>query len=83
MSLYLPFLTEQRSEPDMGQGDVLTESGLLIVRQQTIMGVIDGEVDAETLLDLLESQGIDPVKYVEAVEQNTQAVINGSHQLKF
>jgi hypothetical protein len=69
------FSTVYRDNPDYNAADELTEAQQLLQRQQMIGKFIKGEVDPDTLLDLLESQGFDPVEYVKQVEVNAAAII--------
>lgn len=70
-----PFSTVYRENPDYNTADELTEAQLLLQRQGMIGQFIEGKVDAETLLDLLESQGFDPSEYIDQVEANAAAII--------
>jgi hypothetical protein len=76
MNLLLPFSTCHRHEVDFNEADDLQESEKLIERQQVIQSVVLGDESASYLLDVLESQGLDPVEYVAMVEANVNYLIS-------
>ena len=76
MDLLLPFSTCHRHEPDFNEADDLQESEKLIERQQVIQSVVLGDESASYLLDVLESQGLDPVEYVAMVEANVNYLVS-------
>lgn len=65
----LPFLTFYRDNPDYNASDKFHEIGLMNQRNDAIESFVTGKQSADYVLDLLESQGIDPVIYVETVEE--------------
>lgn len=78
MDELLIFSTYFRDIPDFNKSDELVEMRQLLARQSMILDCLEGDESAETLLDLLESQDINPVKYVETVETNVEFAINSS-----
>jgi hypothetical protein len=75
--LYLaPLSTNFRENPDFNESDRSREFELLAVRQGAIEEVLRGELSPGDLLDLLESQEIDPLDYMEAATEAIESVIN-------
>jgi hypothetical protein len=70
-----PFDTYYRSDPDFNPADRLQEAADLIQRQEALNLVIQGKELPDYYLDLLESQGFDPVVYVNAVVMNVDTAI--------
>lgn len=64
-----PFLTYYRSNPDYNVADKIQEFNLMNQRNEAIESFLVGKQSADYVLDLLESQDIDPVIYVETVEE--------------
>ena len=76
MDELLIFSTYFRDIYDYNKSDELSEMNQLLARQSMILDCLEGNGSAETLLDLLESQDINPIEYVETVEANVEFVIN-------
>lgn len=72
--LWLPFSTDYRDNPDFNESDRRDEANQLFQRQSMIEDVYDGVESADTLLDLLEFQGIDPVEYVDVCCENVYLI---------
>jgi hypothetical protein len=64
--LYLPFNTYYRENPDYNSADSTSEFNQMVERQNQMIQVIDGELEAEALFETLESQNIDSADYVDA-----------------
>lgn len=65
----LPFITYYRNNPDYNASDKSREFDLMNQRNEAIESFLEGKQSADYVLDLLESQDIDPVIYVETVEE--------------
>jgi len=76
-----PFDTYYRRNPDFDNADSAREVINLIQRQDAIADSLVGETSAEYVLDVLESQGIDPRAYVDCVEANVNHVITQRIQI--
>jgi hypothetical protein len=75
--LYIdPLSTNFRDDPDFNASDRANEIELLAVRQRAIDEVLRGELSPANLLELLESQEVDPVEYMEAATEAIEFVIN-------
>ena len=61
--------------------EIEAECERLAKQNQMATDFLKGDVDSETLLDALEYYGVDPDQYIETVEDNVDAVINGAVQL--
>ncbi|MEB3338972.1 MAG: hypothetical protein VKJ46_15990 [Leptolyngbyaceae bacterium] len=72
--LWLPFTTYYGDDPDFNEADQRAEVEQLFQRQSMIEDVWEGLESADTLLDLLEFQGIDPVEYVQTCVENVQLI---------
>lgn len=75
IDLYTPFDTYLIEHPDFNQSDTMSEIEALFLRQRAIEGLVQGTLDAEYVLDVLEFQGIDPTTYVDSVQENVDLVI--------
>ena len=75
MDLILPLSTFYRENPDYNLADSINETRLLIQRQGMVDKVLSGDEQPDTLLDLLDSQGLDPIEYINSVEFNVQLVL--------
>jgi len=74
-----PLSTVARFQAGMSRNERLTEADMLIARQHAIGQVLRGELDADTLLDVVEDQGIDPAAYAEqAIENIGWAIMSGA-----
>lgn len=73
--LYLPFNTYERQNPDFNQADSAHELSALTERQNQMIQVVDGELEAEALFETLAAQGIEPTDYVETVCENVEHLI--------
>lgn len=74
-----PLSTVARFQAGMSQGERLTEVDMLLARQAAIGQVLRGELDADTLLDMVEHQGMDPAAYAEqAIENIGWAIASGA-----
>lgn len=71
------FDTTYIDHPDYNSSDHDAECRRLFARQRAIQGLIDGTVDPDYLLDLLEDQGVSPTEYVETVEDNLLWLVSG------
>lgn len=67
-----PFSTFFTPTTDMSLADIQAEIERLYQRQKAIDACVHGELDEETLFDLLESQGIDPVEWAETSADNIE-----------
>lgn len=76
MDILDPFMTVFREHPDFDAGDARLESQQLGQRQDVIEQVMQGGESFDTLLDLLESQGIDPAEYINATAQNLDYIVD-------
>lgn len=76
MNFSHPLDTYFRNHPDFDDADLAREAIQLAQRQDAIAGSLVGETSADYVLDVLESQGIDPKAYVDCVESNVQHLIN-------
>jgi hypothetical protein len=77
-----PLSTNFRDNPDFNDSDRDFEVGLLKVRQRAIDEVLRGELPPGDLLDLLESQQIDPVEYMDAATAAIESVINRGMEIE-
>ena len=68
--------TVLRESPDFNSSDSQHEINQLIVRQTAIQDCLTGEQHADVLLDILDSQGINPIEYVACVEQNINFLLS-------
>lgn len=68
--LYLPFCVYGDSDPDFSESDQAAADSLLLAQQSLIVDCVDGLVDGDYCLDYLQSKGLNPDKYVEAVASN-------------
>lgn len=75
MNLSHPFDTYLRTSPDFSDANAAKEVIDLSIRQNAIADCLEGQTTADYVLDVLESQGIDPTAYVDCVEANVQHVI--------
>lgn len=72
-----PFNTFLVERPEYGQSELEAECRALFERQKAIQGLIDGSVDAETLLDMLQEQdGISADEYVATVTDNVDFLLS-------
>ncbi len=72
-----PFTTEAIERPDQSLADMQAESIRLFERQRSIDALLRGEVDAETVLDMLAEHEIDPAAYVDCVRSNLEFLCPG------
>lgn len=63
--------------PDFDDADVQAEVVRLFERQRAIASLVSGNLDANTLLDLLDYQGFNPTEYVDCIEDNLNYVCPG------
>jgi hypothetical protein len=81
--IYLaPLATNYRDDPDFNASDRAQEVALLDVRQRAIDEVLRGKMSPADLLELLESQEIDPVEYMDASTEALEAAINGGMEIE-
>jgi hypothetical protein len=73
--LYLPFNTYYRENPDYNGSDSDREFNELSERQEQMIQVIDGELEAEAFFETLEEQGIHSAAYVNAAVENVEHLI--------
>jgi hypothetical protein len=73
--LYLPFHTYYRENPDYDVADADREFKAMADRQNLMIQVIDGELEAEVLFEELEQQGIDSAAYTNAAFENVEHLI--------
>lgn len=64
-----PFLTGYNDHPDYNEADHQAEFLRMVERNDAIQDLLDGKQSAGYVLDLLESQDIDPLVYVESVSE--------------
>lgn len=76
MDILDPFATVFREHPDFNAGDARLEAQQLGERQDVIEQVIRGDESFDALLDLLESQGIDPTEYINATAENLNYIVD-------
>jgi uridine phosphorylase len=74
--LYLPFNTYYRENPDYNESDVASEFSQMAERQNQMIQVVDGELEAEALFETLEAQGIDSADYTDAVCNHVGQLMN-------
>jgi hypothetical protein len=70
-----PLSTNYRDDPDFNESDRRAEFDMMTVRQDAIEAVVEGKMHPRDLLDLLESQEIDPVEYMDASTAAIEMVI--------
>jgi hypothetical protein len=75
MDYLLPLTTFERQNPDFSGADRLQEVAAFIQRQRAIARCLDGLESPDVVLDLLDSQGLDPIAYVDEVEAAVELVI--------
>jgi hypothetical protein len=71
-----PLSTNFRDEPDFNESDRAREFELLAVRQRAIEEILRGELSPSDLLEILESQEIDPTEYMDAATGAIEFVLN-------
>lgn len=69
--LFATFPIENR---DFNDADVQAECKRLFARQRAIADVLDGNLPADYLLDLIQEQGIEASEYVACIEDNLSLV---------
>lgn len=77
-----PFLTYYRDHPDYNEQDANEEFESMVQRNEAIQAFLDGEIDDEYLLDLLESHAISPDAYIESVEAEIDYFIANPQMLR-
>lgn len=70
-----PFNTFFTPSPGMSLADIQREIEQLYQRQKAIDACAHGELDEETLFDLLEDHGVDPVEWAEAAADNIEFLL--------
>ena len=70
-----PFCTFLTPSPDWSPSELQAEVARLYERQKAIDAMIHGELDIETLLDLLENHGIDPEQWIDTSIKNIEYMI--------
>jgi hypothetical protein len=75
IDLQTPFQTLLDENPDYCGSDVQAECQRLFARQKAIASLIEGNLDPDTLLDLLSDQGLDPSVYIDEVVDNVDFLI--------
>jgi uridine phosphorylase len=73
--LYLPFNTFYREDPDYDSSDAGREFDRMAERQTQMIQVVDGELEADTLFETLEAQGIDSAAYTDAAIAHVEQLI--------
>lgn len=73
--LIQPFLTYYRDNPDYNESDRSIEFASMLQRNAAVQDFLDGNIDDEHLIDLLESHNIDPQTYIETVEAEIDYLI--------
>jgi uridine phosphorylase len=73
--LYLPFNTYYQENPDYDESDSGREFSQMAERQNQMIQVVDGELEAEALFETLEAQGIDSGAYTDAVSAHVEQLI--------
>ena len=74
-----PFLTYYRDSPDYNQSDKDREFNSVMTRNQATIDFLEGKETASYLLDVLESEDIDPVMYVESVDEAIRFMLENPH----
>lgn len=78
MTRLAPFCTFLTPSPDLNPGELQAEIARLYERQKAIDAMVHGELDAETLLDLLEDHGIDPEQWIETSIANIEYIMTNN-----
>jgi uridine phosphorylase len=73
--LFLPFNTYYRENSDYNKSDSDREFDQMSERQDQMIQVVNGELEAEALFETLEAQGIDSAAYTAAVCDNVEHLI--------
>ena len=71
-----PFMTFFREHRDHNGCDARKEAEMLYQRQGAIEDMLEGKEHPDTVLDLLEEQGIDAANYADQVHQQVTAIID-------
>ncbi len=71
----LPLTTFEIINPDFSEADRRAEMIRYVDRQRAIAACLDGKEHPDVVLDLLESHSIDPLAYVEGVEETIELII--------
>lgn len=70
-----PFNTFFTPTADMSLSDIQSEIERLYQRQKAIDACLHNELDEETLFDLLEAYGVDPVEWAETSADNIEFLL--------
>lgn len=73
--LFDAFSTEFAPDPDMDEVDFQEEVQRYCLRQQAISALLDGNLDPDTVGDMLLEGGIEPLQWAIAVEENLQIIL--------
>lgn len=76
MDYLTPLLTNFRDDPDFNQSDFDAEFEAMLVRNRAIELMLTGEISVDDLLDVLESQEVDPLEYATAASASIETTIN-------
>lgn len=76
IDVFDPFITVFGEHPDYDASDERREAEQLLQRQGAIEAVLKGEEHEDVLLDMLQEQGVSADRYLAAVEENIQYVID-------
>lgn len=71
-----PFCTFLTPHPDLSPGELQAEISRLYERQKAIDAMVHGELDLESLLDLLEDHEIDPEQWINTSISNIEYLMN-------
>lgn len=70
-----PLLTFLEDQPDYNEADFRQECERLFQRQKAIDDLLRGQIRAGDLLDLLDSHGLDAIRYEELAASNMERAI--------
>lgn len=76
MERLLPITTFQIEHGDFSPADIEAESIRYLQRQRAIAACLDGREHPDLVLDMLEAHSIDPVAYVDEVEEGIDLIIS-------
>lgn len=76
MDRLLPLTTFQIEHGDFSAADIEAESIRYLQRQRVISACLDGREHPDLVLDMLEAHSIDPIAYVDEVEEGIDLIIS-------
>jgi CO dehydrogenase/acetyl-CoA synthase gamma subunit (corrinoid Fe-S protein) len=77
MDALIPFLTVFTPSPDMSMADLEAEITRLNTRNRAIDALLQGQLEAEAVFDLLADDGIEPDEWIEVSLDNCELVVYG------